>query len=70
MASISSALEKENLDKEKAGGVLSSEILGRDIQEIREKVQRIESKRKSVVEGEGEKKAIKESREEVVKCYL
>lgn len=68
MASISSALEKENLDKEKPG--MSSEILSRDIEEIRSKVDRLENKRKNVLEGEGERAELRKSRDSVVQCYL
>ncbi len=68
LASISAALEKENLDKEKPG--MSSEILSRDIEEIREKIERMGGKRKEVLGGEGEKAEVKKARDEVVKCYL
>ncbi|KAK4687928.1 MICOS complex subunit MIC19, partial [Tremellales sp. Uapishka_1] len=63
LSSISAALEKENLDKEKPG--MSSEVLGRDIEEVREKVERMTRARKEK-EGEG----VRSSKSSVVKCYL
>ncbi|WRT70296.1 uncharacterized protein IL334_007294 [Kwoniella shivajii] len=62
LSSISAALEKENLDKEKPG--MSSEVLGRDIEEVREKVERLKERR--LRENQGVKKA----REQVESCYL
>ncbi|OWZ35969.1 hypothetical protein C361_05289 [Cryptococcus neoformans Tu259-1] len=62
LKSISAALEKENLDREKPG--MSSEVLGRDIDEIREKVERMKEKRNK--EGEG----VKRARQGVEHCYL
>lgn len=59
---ISSALEKENLDKEKPG--MSSEVLGRDIEEIREKIERMKSDRLGQV-GKG----VQSAQEGVRKCY-
>lgn len=59
---ISAALEKENLDKEKPG--MSSEVLGRDIEEVREKVERMKKERESK-EGEG----VRRARQGVVECY-
>jgi altered-inheritance-of-mitochondria protein 13 len=51
------------MDKEKPG--MSSEILGKDIEEVRDKVQRMKKER-TEKEGEGVRKA----KEGVVKCYL
>ncbi|KAL1412199.1 hypothetical protein Q8F55_003209 [Vanrija albida] len=62
LSSISSALEKENLDREKG---LSSEVLGRDIEEVREKVERIVEDRKNR-QGAG----VVAAKEGVVACYL
>lgn len=62
LSKISAALEKENLDKEKPG--MSSEVLGRDIEGVREKVARMKRERNEK-EGEGVTKA----KEEVVRCY-
>jgi len=59
---ISSALEKENLDKEKPG--MSSEVLGRDIEEVREKIERMKSDRLGQV-GKG----VQSAQEGVRKCY-
>jgi altered-inheritance-of-mitochondria protein 13 len=59
---ISSALEKENLDKEKPG--MSSEVLGRDIEEIREKIERMKKDRMGQV-GKG----VQSAQEGVKKCY-
>jgi altered-inheritance-of-mitochondria protein 13 len=59
---ISSALEKENLDKEKPG--MSSEVLGRDIEEIREKIERMKKDRMGQV-GKG----VQAAQEGVSKCY-
>jgi hypothetical protein len=59
---ISSALEKENLDKEKPG--MSSEVLGRDIEEIREKIERMKKDRMGQV-GKG----VQSAQEGVRKCY-
>lgn len=60
--SISAALEKENLDREKPG--MSAQVLGRDIDEIREKVERMKEKRNN--EGEG----VRLARQGVEQCYL
>ncbi|KIR62437.1 hypothetical protein I314_03379, partial [Cryptococcus bacillisporus CA1873] len=60
--SISAALEKENLDREKPG--MSSQVLGRDIDEIREKVERIKEKKNNESEG------VKLARQSVEQCYL
>lgn len=62
LSAISAALEKENLDKEKPG--MSSEVLGRDIEEVREKVERMKQERESK-EGEG----VKRAKQAVVQCY-
>lgn len=56
------------MDKEKPG--LTSEILGRDIEEVREKVERMSGRRKEVLEGVGENAEVKAGRLAVVKCYL
>jgi altered-inheritance-of-mitochondria protein 13 len=55
-------LEKENLDKEKPG--MSSEVLGRDIEEVREKIERIKRDRLGDV-GKG----VQSAQEGVRKCY-
>jgi altered-inheritance-of-mitochondria protein 13 len=55
-------LEKENLDKEKPG--MSSEVLGRDIEEVREKIERIKRDRMGDV-GKG----VEGAKEGVRKCY-
>ncbi|KAJ9114472.1 hypothetical protein QFC20_001345 [Naganishia adeliensis] len=68
MAKISSALEKENLDKEKPG--MSSELLSRDMEEVREKLEKLGRKRKEVFEEQGEKKEVRKQRDAVVQCYL
>jgi altered-inheritance-of-mitochondria protein 13 len=62
LQAISSALEKENLDKEKPG--MSSEVLGRDIEEVREKIERIKRDRLGDV-GKG----VQSAQEGVRKCY-
>ncbi len=49
---------------------MSSEILSRDIEEIREKIERMTEKRKDIFESEGEKAEVRQAREDVVKCYL
>lgn len=64
MRKISAALEKENLDREKPG--MSSEALGRDIEEVRDKIQRMRSERASKEEGQG----IRRAKDSVVQCYL
>lgn len=63
LSSISAALEKENLDREKPG--MSSEVLGRDIEEVREKVERMGSGRR-----EKESEGVRRAKEGVVRCYL
>ena len=50
------------MDREKPG--MSSEVLGRDIEEIREKIERMKKDREEK-EGQG----IKKAREGVMKCY-
>jgi altered-inheritance-of-mitochondria protein 13 len=62
LQAISSALEKENLDKEKPG--MSSEVLGRDIEEVREKIERIKRDRMGDV-GKG----VEGAQANVRKCY-
>lgn len=62
LGSISAALEKENLDKEKPG--MSSDVLGRDIDEVREKIQRLVDDKKSKKTAE-----LAAAQENVVKCY-
>lgn len=62
LQAISSALEKENLDKEKPG--MSSEVLGRDIEEVREKIERIKRDRLGDV-GKG----VEGAQANVIKCY-
>lgn len=68
MAKISSALEKENLDKEKPG--MSSELLSRDMEEVKDKLEKLGKKRKEVFEEEGEKAEVRKQRDAVVQCYL
>ncbi|GHJ84898.1 hypothetical protein NliqN6_1300 [Naganishia liquefaciens] len=68
MAKISTALEKENLDKDKPG--LNSELLGRDMEEVREKLEKLGKKRREVFEEEGEKAEVRKQRDSVVQCYL
>lgn len=63
LGSISAALEKENLDKEKPG--MSSEVLGRDIDEVREKVERM-----TVLRETRETAALRAAKEGVVACYM
>ncbi|WVQ90889.1 hypothetical protein IAS59_004675 [Cryptococcus gattii] len=60
--SISAALEKENLDRERPG--MSSHVLGRDIDEIREKVERMREKKNNESEG------VRLARQGVEQCYL
>ncbi|KAI9633969.1 uncharacterized protein MKK02DRAFT_38640 [Dioszegia hungarica] len=62
LSKISAALEKENMDKEKPR--MSSQVLSRDIEEVREKVGRMKREREQK-EGEGVRKA----KEGVVACY-
>lgn len=62
LSSISSALEKENLDREKPG--MSSEVLGNDIEAVREKVQRMVQDKKNM-----ETPELTAAREGVVLCY-
>lgn len=62
LSSISSALEKENLDRDKG---LSSEVLGRDIEEVREKVERIVEDKKTRLDN-----GVVRAKEGVVACYL
>lgn len=61
LSSISAALEKENLDKDKG---LSSEVLGRDIEEVRDKVARMAAER-----GARESAEMLKAKDEVVACY-
>ncbi|KAI5454438.1 hypothetical protein NCC49_004490 [Naganishia albida] len=68
MAKISSALEKENLDKEKPG--MSSELLSRDMEEVRDKLEKLGRKRREVFEEQGEKAEVRKQRDAVVQCYL
>jgi altered-inheritance-of-mitochondria protein 13 len=62
LSSISAALEKENLDKEKPG--MSSDVLGRDIEEVREKVERMAADRANK-----ETDALRAAKASVVACY-
>jgi altered-inheritance-of-mitochondria protein 13 len=62
LSKISAALEKENMDKEKPG--MSSEVLGRDIEEVREKVQKMAKER-----GEKEGAGVRKAKEGVISCY-
>jgi MICOS complex subunit MIC19 len=64
---ISSALEKENIDKEIESGVTSSRILQKDLEVLRQKVERRKEERKR---WEGpEWTEVKKLREEVGQCY-
>ncbi|KZT59022.1 hypothetical protein CALCODRAFT_467651 [Calocera cornea HHB12733] len=69
-AEIERTLEKENLDREAAnaeeGTEVHSEILGRDMEELRKKVERFESGR--AMRGEG-REEVKGKQEAVVQCY-
>lgn len=62
LSSISSALEKENLDREKPG--MSSEVLGHDIEAVREKVERMVADKKNL-----ETPELAAARQGVVLCY-
>lgn len=62
LSSISAALEKENLEKEKPG--MSSELLGKDIEQVREKVERLVRQRS---EREGED--VRAAKGDIVQCY-
>ncbi|GMK55542.1 hypothetical protein CspeluHIS016_0205980 [Cutaneotrichosporon spelunceum] len=62
LGSISAALEKENLDREKPG--MSSEVLGHDIEAVREKIERMEKDKKNL-----ETPELARARAEVVACY-
>ncbi|KAJ9095692.1 hypothetical protein QFC21_005564 [Naganishia friedmannii] len=73
MHSISRALEKENLDAEKPGQ--SSALLGRDMEQVREKLERWGRKRGGEVlfegeGGQGEHAQVRKQRDAVVQCYL
>jgi altered-inheritance-of-mitochondria protein 13 len=68
MAKISTALEKENLDKDKPG--LNSELLGRDMDEVRDKLEKLGRKRREVFDEDGEKAEVRKQRDQVVQCYL
>ncbi|KAJ9114724.1 hypothetical protein QFC22_005600 [Naganishia vaughanmartiniae] len=69
MAKISSALEKENLNKEKPG--MSSELLSRDMDEVKEKLEKLGRKRNEVLfDEQGEKAEVRKQRDAVVQCYL
>ncbi|WWC91635.1 uncharacterized protein L201_006581 [Kwoniella dendrophila CBS 6074] len=60
---ISNELEKENLNKEKPG--MSSEVLSKDIEQIREKIERL---KKHKIDNES--KGVKAARDQVEQCYL
>jgi len=64
---ISSALEKENIEKEIESGVTSSKILEKDLEALRQRVERRKEERKRW-EGE-EWSEVKKLREEVGECY-
>lgn len=62
LSSISAALEKENMEKEKPG--MSSDVLGKDIEQVREKVERLVKQR-----SEREGQDVREAKQGVVQCY-
>ncbi len=62
LGSISAALEKENLDREKPG--MSSEVLGNDIEAVREKIERMAQDKKNL-----ETPELAAARASVVACY-
>lgn len=64
--SISSALEKENLDKDRPE--LDSRRLARDLEEVREKVERL-TNRGGARDG-AEQSSVQAGRDSVIKCYL
>jgi altered-inheritance-of-mitochondria protein 13 len=74
LSSISSALEKENLDKstgkdgEKKS--LNSVVLSRDLEVVREKVERMMGKRAGALGQKGESSEVEEGRKGLVQCYL
>jgi altered-inheritance-of-mitochondria protein 13 len=65
LSKINAALEKENLEKERENPGLSSGVLGKDIEGVREKIERM-GREKERKEGEG----VKSAKGAVVKCYL
>jgi len=69
-AEIERVLEKENLDKEVAGAEegkeVHSEILSRDMEELKKKVEKFEGAR--AMRGEG-REEVKAKQEAVVSCY-
>lgn len=72
--SISSALEKENLDKSRGedgnGKSLNSVVLSRDLEVVREKVERMMGKRAGALGQKGESSEVEEGRKGLVQCYL
>jgi altered-inheritance-of-mitochondria protein 13 len=62
LQAINAALEKENLDREKPG--MSAQVLGHDIEQVREKVERMARARESA-----EPEGVKRSKASVVACY-
>ena len=76
LSSISSALEKENLDREKPSNKdspnppssLNSVVLSRDLEEVRDKVERMMNKSQQYTAGE--ESQVKSNRESLVQCYL
>ncbi|BEI92927.1 uncharacterized protein CcaverHIS019_0505550 [Cutaneotrichosporon cavernicola] len=62
LGSISAALEKENLDRDKPG--TSSEVLGNDIEAVREKIARMAQDKKNL-----ETPELAAARAGVVACY-
>jgi altered-inheritance-of-mitochondria protein 13 len=65
LSKINAALEKENLEKERENPGLSSGVLGKDIEGVREKIERM-GREKERKEGEG----VKSAKGAVVQCYL
>ena len=74
LSSISSALEKENLDrstgKDGEAKSLNSVVLSRDLEVVREKVERMMGKRAGALGQKGESSEVEEGRRGLVQCYL
>ena len=73
LKSISSALEKENLDRDRGStensqGSLNSVTLSRDLEDVREKVERMMGKRAGHVGAESSE--VETGRASLVQCYL
>jgi hypothetical protein len=71
-------LEKENLDKENKGSSpggnsprsLNSVVLSRDLEEVREKVERMVKKSQQHTADGAQGSEVKGGRESLVQCYL